>query len=75
MLSPVERREAECPNRAEHYDGSDQPRGYIGWHEWAEEKGKTHVPRQCPGCCLWKIWEPRKGASPAKDVADRRYGL
>ena len=32
------------------------PRGYVAWHEWAEEMSETLVQEQCPGCGLWAIW-------------------
>lgn len=36
------------------------PTGYIQWHEWAEGKSKTHRQRKCPGCGLYRIWEPKE---------------
>lgn len=44
----------DCPNAKNHTDG---PGGYIDWHIWAEEKGKTHVQERCPECGLYKIWK------------------
>ncbi len=32
------------------------PTGYIGWHDWAERKSKTHKQLKCKGCGLYKIW-------------------
>lgn len=32
---------------------------YLDWHEWAEEKAKTHRQERCPGCGLFKVWVPR----------------
>lgn len=36
------------------------PEGYVPWHEWAEQKSKTHKQERCPSCGLWAIWKPRK---------------
>ncbi len=33
--------------------------GYIQWHEWAEDKGKTHRQIRCKGCDLFTIWVPK----------------
>ena len=32
------------------------PKGYMHWHEWAEEKGKTHNQIKCPHCSLYAVW-------------------
>lgn len=40
------------------------PDGYIAWWAWAQEMAETHTPRQCKGCGLWVIVEP-KAASHA----------
>ena len=42
------------------------PTGYLAWHEWAERMDKTHLARQCRGCGLWAIWEPRNTVTSAK---------
>lgn len=34
------------------------PDGYIQWHYWAGEMGKTHTQRKCPSCGIYAIWEP-----------------
>jgi len=47
----------DCPNRAKH---TKCPEGYLQWHAWAEEKGKTHRVKRCPGCGLYAIWVPKK---------------
>lgn len=57
--------EKDCPLRATHTSG---PNGYVDWHEWAPEQAKTHVQKQCPGCGLWMIWEPRPTSTPAPAV-------
>lgn len=46
----------DCPNFVNHTYG---PEGYLQWHEWAREKSKTHKSKKCPGCGLYKIWEPK----------------
>lgn len=33
-----------CPREAEHRYG---PSGYLAWHEWTEERCKTHVQLRC----------------------------
>jgi hypothetical protein len=50
-----------CPNSAEHVDGPENcgPHNYLAWHEWAEQKTKTHDQLQCPYCDLWAIWLPK----------------
>jgi hypothetical protein len=48
-----------CPTPEKH---TPSPSGYFAWHEWAEEKAKTHKQIRCPGCGLWAIWLP-KGSS------------
>jgi hypothetical protein len=50
-------RGAGCPNVGLH---EPCPTGYGDWHEWAEEKAKTHRQRRCAGCGLFQIWVPRK---------------
>lgn len=35
------------------------PKGYVAWHEWAEQKAKTHELIRCPGCGLYKLWVKR----------------
>lgn len=49
-----------CPLADSHEDG---PEDYVGWHEWAKHKAKTHRQERCPGCTLWKRWVP-KAAEP-----------
>jgi hypothetical protein len=36
------------------------PSGYIANSEWADMMAETHDQRQCKGCGLWLIWEPKK---------------
>jgi len=50
-----------CPNYWAHTRGPD---GDLAWHEWAEEKQKTHKQQQCPGCGLYSIWSPRRSGEP-----------
>lgn len=47
----------EFPAGCEPHTAS--PDGYLQWHAWAEEMGRTHTQRQCKGCGLWSVWEPR----------------
>lgn len=46
-----------CPNKKNH---TNQPSGYIAWHDWAQKKTKTHRQVRCQGCGLFSIWVPRK---------------
>lgn len=39
------------------------PDGYGAWHDWAAQMRRTHVQRQCKGCGLWAIWEPKPGGA------------
>ncbi len=50
-------RESDCPNVSAHSD--DEPAGYVEWHEWAEEKAKTHDQSKCDACGLYAIWTAR----------------
>lgn len=39
------------------------PAGFLEWGRWAKEMERTHVHRQCPGCGLWEVWEPKEETS------------
>ena len=39
------------------------PRGYTQRLDWQEQMAKTHTQRQCRGCGLWAIWEPKRVTS------------
>ena len=41
----------DCKNHT-----NEDPDGYIQWHEWAKNKGKTHKQIKCQECGLYKIW-------------------
>lgn len=56
---PVETPNPECSNAAEH---TPAPRGYLEWHEWAEEMAATHEPQECSGCGRWLIHKPLEPA-------------
>lgn len=47
----------EFPDECEPH--TPDPKGYVQWHAWAEEMARTHVQRQCKGCGLYAIWEPK----------------
>jgi DNA-directed RNA polymerase subunit RPC12/RpoP len=38
------------------------PDSYGGRAIWGEEMSRTHRQIRCPGCGLFVIWKPRKGA-------------
>jgi hypothetical protein len=42
------------------------PSGYIEWHDWAEQKSKTHLQVKCPECGLYSIWLPTTGNQQLK---------
>lgn len=64
----------ECPDRAKHYAGKDEPSGYVAWHEWVERKGNTHNQLKCPGCGLYAIWKKKPSKSTAAAVASDKEG-
>ena len=43
-------------------DHTSCPNTYLGWHEWAQEKAKTHVQVRCDECGRFSIWVPKKKA-------------
>jgi hypothetical protein len=47
----------EDPSLCEPHTPS--PENYMGWWAWADKMAETHVNRQCRGCGLWAIWEPK----------------
>ena len=36
------------------------PDGYIGWHDWAAQKSKTHRQIRCESCGLYSVWVEKK---------------
>jgi hypothetical protein len=50
---PVPERPEECEP---HTPG---PAGYTAHLEWQSQMAGTHVQRQCAGCGLWSVWEPK----------------
>lgn len=56
-----------CPNRNQH---AAAPEGYVAAYDWAQTMMRTHVQKQCAGCGLWLIWEPKATApSDGQSVA------
>lgn len=52
-----------CSDKATlHTNDPSEPAGYVGWHEWAAKKGRTHRQRKCPTCGLYAIWVPKEAA-------------
>lgn len=45
-----------CPHFEDH---TPAPEGYLQWHAWAKSMSRTHRSRKCPGCNLYRIWEPK----------------
>lgn len=56
-MSPRTDPRLTCPNRAKH---TECPTNYLGWHEWAEKKAKTHEQVKCEGCGRLSIWIPKR---------------
>ncbi len=48
-----------CSDAAK-FHAPDEPTGYLAWHEWAEQKAKTHRQSKCPTCGLYAVWTPKK---------------
>jgi hypothetical protein len=47
------------------------PSGYVARSEWADQMMQTHDQRQCRGCGLRMIWEPKENDSaPAGAVQE-----
>lgn len=46
----------KCPNEDAH---DPSPPSAMDWLTHTREKMLTHRPVRCPGCNLFKIWEPR----------------
>lgn len=40
-----------------------EPRGFVEWLRWAEEKAKTHLQWQCRRCRKWHVWVDREWAT------------
>lgn len=61
-VTPLVATPATTPECEPH---TPRPEGYLEHSEWADEMAKTHEARQCKGCGLWAIWEPKppEGAS------------
>lgn len=53
--TPVPLYPDECEPHTPH------PDGYVPYFEWMRKMERTHVQRQCRGCGLWSVWEPRDG--------------
>jgi hypothetical protein len=42
-----------CPKINTH---TKRPEDYVGFHEWAMKKSKTHKQIRCKDCGLWAKW-------------------
>lgn len=56
-VTPLVAEPATTPDCEPH---TPQPSGYLASSEWADIMMKTHDQRQCKGCGLWLIWEPKE---------------
>lgn len=54
---------SDCPERERH---TPKPASDLEWEPWASRMTNSHNPRRCPGCGLWKVWEPKKSKEPRK---------
>jgi hypothetical protein len=51
------------------------PAAYVAHSDWADQMMQTHNQRQCRGCGLWLIWEPKENDSAlAGDGNGRKKG-
>jgi hypothetical protein len=46
------------------------PPGYIAGSDYADLMMQTHDQRQCRGCGLWAIWEPKPGVPAPTRAGD-----
>ena len=58
------------PGKCEPHTKS--PDGYLQWHEWSKLRERTHIQRQCRGCGLWSIWEPKAPAVSTANLPKRK---
>ena len=61
-----------CPNEAEH---TPEPQSYLAWHNWADEKNKTHRQIRCSGCGRFKIWVLRNNKAARALIARGGSGV
>lgn len=54
-------RPATTPDCEPH---TPMPSGYIANADWSELMEATHTCRQCRGCGLWLIYEPKEPGTP-----------
>ena len=47
-------------------DHTPAPNTYLGWHEWAEKKYRTHEQVRCDECGHWRIWVERPKSAPSQ---------
>lgn len=45
-----------------------KPAAYVAHSEWADMMMETHEPRECKGCGLWLIWEPKERSRAGLDL-------
>jgi hypothetical protein len=60
----------DCPRAAELHTSC--PDAYLAWHDWANDKAKTHYQERCPECALWAIWVPKAKAGTPERAAQKR---
>lgn len=55
-----------CPNAMNH---TPSPKGYIDWHDWANEMKKSYKQKRCPVCRRWVILELKSGQGKEAPLA------
>lgn len=59
--------EEHCPRRDLHTPEPEQ----WGRQIWAEQMLRTHNQTRCPGCQLYLVWQPRRGAPKLPPIGYR----
>lgn len=62
----------DCPDAAAKH--TPCPKSYLGWHDWAAHKAKTHRQIKCPTCGFYAVWVPRQKPHPFDAKTAQRDG-
>jgi hypothetical protein len=63
----------EFPEQCEPH--TKTPGGYGAFFDFCETMSETHIQRQCLGCGLYAVWEPRLQPAEAIDDGGARTAL